>query len=61
MINEADIQEIVSLDYEILDVVLEGQLRKLFKAHNQVLTDEMIKVLVPLQWMIYSRQNWWRL
>ena len=55
--HEEEIQGLIEVDYEILDVILEGQLRKLFKAHNQVLTDEMVKVLVPLQWMVYSRLN----
>ena len=55
--HEEEIQEIVAIDYEILDVILEKQIRDLFNKHNQVLSDRMLIFLMPLQWLGYAQWN----
>lgn len=51
------INEIVNIDYEIMDVKLEMQLRGQFKQRNQIPTRRLVNNLMPLQWTNYTRWN----
>jgi len=53
--SEEDIQEIISLDYEILDVMLELKLRDWYKEHG--LEFPVNPVLLNIMWMNYAKWN----
>ena len=57
MINETDIQDIVNIDYEILDVVLEKQLRNWYKERSLIFPEQFEWILLNLAWMNYARWN----
>ena len=55
--HEEDIQDIVNIDYEILDVVLEKQLRRWYKEHRLEFPEQFEKILLNLAWMNYAKWN----
>lgn len=56
VLNEA-INEMASIDFEIMDVKLEMKLREQFKAHNQIPTRRLVNDLMLMQWFNYTRLN----
>ena len=57
MTADRDIQDIVSTDYEILDVVLEKQLRGWYKEHGLLFPEWFKQMLLNIAWMNYSKWN----
>ena len=57
MTADRDIQDIVSTDYEILDVVLEKQLKGWYKEHGLEFPEQFERILLNLWWMNYCKWN----
>jgi hypothetical protein len=57
MITDTAIQELVKLDYEILDVVLEKKLRDDFKVQGIEFPEWLKKSLLDIMWLNYARWN----
>ena len=59
--HEGDIQDIVAevidIDYEILDIVLEKQLRNWYKEHRLEFPEQYEQILLNLAWMNYAHWN----
>ena len=55
--HEQDIQDIVCTDREILDVVLERQLRDFYKEHRLAFPEYFKQILLNIAWANYSKWN----
>jgi len=49
--------EIIKIDYEILDVVLERQLRDFYKEHRLAFPEYFKQILLNIAWANYSKWN----
>lgn len=55
--HEEEIQDIVSTDHEIIDVILEKQLRNFYEEHGLIFPEWFKQILLNIVWVNYCKWN----